>query len=1040
MRSDYFMAGSLFLFFWIAVMTFTTAQYNPKDFAKYTVRDGLSDNNISCIVQDSRGYIWIGTEIGLNRFDGNQFKNSYQGYSGHVLPSSHIRKLIVSAPGKLIIVTTNGFQLLNTSDGSFRNYAIEDSTPFVTLRNLVWDLEELEDGSFAATTSSGFYVFNPDGSLAFRHDAYELKDIGKKRIYYGREILPVSRGQLIMYVDEMKMAQYQVKQKTFKEISHADTEWKDFFHPMPENGGPWNSKNQISDHEYIFLPKKDSIIYYNYAERKRVSSFLPFRWIEQLTWESKVTMLDDSTFTVNGGYAGLYLFHLDRQTGKITGGTERYLEEYKINCLFLDQEERLWIGTTQGLLRQTLHPSVINSYRWPVEDISNDGYLDGIRYKDRLYLSRYSRDVGMVVIDTGTMEIIHKVHFNIVKNLGNEISSMEMYHPDTIWVGSNAGLLWFDTKTYNYGKVVDLKWNTAALPAIHVLRPAREDGFAWMCGILSGQVVRYNIRNRTFDIFNNHSNPPLPFEKIKDIVYDAYGDVWISGHSLARWNSGESRFDTLITVYGGANKYNDDINIIVADTDGSLWLHNSNNGLLEYQISKRTFVPYTMKDGLPSDVLRCFSPVIDHTLWIGSHNHLTRFNTKSKKIQVYGYQDGLPDQKPTGREIVADHGTNQLYMFYHDEVIRFPMNPVTTPDRNSDLVIEEVIVNNQETIPFPSGKMKLGYDENNLSLCYTIIDFEDSQHYQFAYKLNEASQWTSVGEQRMLHLNNLSPGIYTLHLRATGRMGTIETNNFTFAIAAPFWKLSWFLFLCAGLVAVIIYLVYRSRIRQFRQKANVDRLLSQTEMKALHAQMNPHFIFNSLNSIREMILNNENKEASRFLSKFAHLIRVTLDQSGQSFISLRNTIDYLERYIEMEKIRNSNFNFEITVDPVLEIDETTMPPMLIQPFIENAIWHGTTGKAKKIDIHVHFKKVKDELVCIVEDNGIGIEHSLGSKNDADKLHQSVGINNIRSRIQLLNKKHNLQSSVLIEDKSSSNGHHDTGTRITLRLPLEIVEE
>ena len=176
-----------------------------------------------------------------------------------------------------------------------------------------------------------------------------------------------------------------------------------------------------------------------------------------------------------------------------------------------------------------------------------------------------------------------------------------------------------------------------------------------------------------------------------------------------------------------------------------------------------------------------------------------------------------------------------------------------------------------------------------------------------------------------------------------------------------------------------------------RQKANIDKLLAQTEMKALHSQMNPHFIFNSLNSIREMILNNENKEASHYLSKFAQLIRMTLDQSGQSFISLRNTIDYLQRYIEMEKIRNGHFTWSMNVDKRLDMDETVLPPMLIQPFIENAIWHGVTGNRKNINIQINFKKENDHLVCTIDDNGIGIEQSIKNKNNNDSLHNPFGI-------------------------------------------------
>ena len=175
--------------------------------------------------------------------------------------------------------------------------------------------------------------------------------------------------------------------------------------------------------------------------------------------------------------------------------------------------------------------------------------------------------------------------------------------------------------------------------------------------------------------------------------------------------------------------------------------------------------------------------------------------------------------------------------------------------------------------------------------------------------------------------------------------------------------------------------------------------------------MNPHFIFNSLNSIREMILYNENHEASRFLSKFAHLIRITLDQSRQPVISLRNSMDYITRYVEMEKIRNDRFQFSMYADPALEPDETVLPPMLIQPFIENAIWHGTNGNDQLIDIQVTFKKQGERMACIIVDNGIGIAHSRERKNGDH--HQSL-VSTISKTVSTIKQKYEMQSTILLK--------------------------
>lgn len=1041
MRVDFHFTGPIYSFLlMMSSVPALFAQYAEENFIRYTVKNELSDNNVTTIEQDDWGYIWVGTEIGLNRFDGHMFQSFYQNAPDQFLASSNIRKMVSLGNHRLAIVTRNGFQVLNTQNGKIQNYFIPDSTAFVTTRNLVWDIVEIQDGTFAITTSSGFYVFYHDGSLAFRHDAYSLHDIGNKKIFYGRNIFSLAGNELLVYIEENGMALYDEDQKVFTEISSSNNDWKEFSHPTASEGGPWIAKAQISDHEFIFFPRKDSIIYYDYTLRKKVISPLPFPWTDELTWESKVTRLDVDTYAVSGGYSGFFIFHLDRSTGVITFQPGKFLERYKINYLFHDKDKRLWVGTTQGLLQERLRPELIEKFQWPVNDFSNKGYVDGLLYKGMLYLGRYSRDVGLVIIDTSSMQIIKQIPFYGTGNGWNEIFSVQMYHPDTLWLGTYEGLLWFDTKSHHYGQFAYLQHVPDDIRQFVMMEPLRKDGFAWMLSYLNGVVARYHPGKRIFEVFTADSKPALPFNKVKGIAYDAYGDVWISGHSLARWNNRENYFDTLMTVYGGDNKYNDDIIVMAADESGSLWLHNAENGLLEYQIRQKKFIPYGIKDGLPSDVLRCFSPVVDHTLWIGSHKHLTRFDTRTKKMEVFDYQEGLPDRMPISREMVLDSYGKQLYMFYHDEVIRIPVHPEKYDKSSSTFIIQDVIINNELTYAFPDHMIRMKPGENNISIHYAIIDFENNHGYRFAYKFNGAKQWTELGQQRNLNLNNLSPGYYSLALRASGKSGEEKLKSFSFIIGLPFWKTGWFILICTVLLAIVIYSFYKRRISQFKQKANLDKLLSQTEMKALHAQMNPHFIFNSLNSIREMILNNETSEASRFLGNFAHLIRITLDQSRQSFISLRNTMDYLNRYIEMEKIRNSEFNFSMDADESLEPDETILPPMLIQPFIENAIWHGMNGEDKEINISVRFKKNNGQLVCIIEDDGIGIRHSMEKKNEKNGGHQSVSIANINKRIELLNRKHKLHSSVIVEDKSTLYGHAETGTIVTITLPLEMMEE
>jgi ligand-binding sensor domain-containing protein/two-component sensor histidine kinase len=1038
-----------FFFFLLVIFIHhpANAQYEEKDFIRYTVKDGLSDNYITCLQQDNQGYIWAGTELGLSRFDGSSFKNYYQGSAALPLLPGAIHNLKLFRNNQLGILSRGGFQLLNTNNFSVQNYYIPDSTAFYTQLNAAWDAVQLPTQSFAVTTTSGFHVFNKSGEVIFRYDAYSLKDIGKKRIFYGRDILSINDKELAVYTDETGLAYYNAEKKIFRNINPDENEWKIFSHPVNTGDEKLVTKYQLNSHEFIFtFHKKDSIVYYCHTLKKKVTSPLPFHSFIELSWESKIEMLNDSTFAINGGSYGFYIMHLNRQTGVITCDVKKFLPSHKIISLFIDKDKRLWAATSEGLLQQKLNPSFISSYHFAPApgDVLTGGFMCAYSYKDKLYAGRYSLNKGLVILNKSTMQLEKQIDFYGGNNGWNEILSMEMYHADTLWLGTNTGILWFDTKTNHYGKVLDEKKYPWSSGMSVILAPVNKDGYAWMCGILQGLVVRYHIASRTFTLFNSTTQPALPFDRVKSIVYDSYGDVWIGGHSLARFNTKLQAFDTLITVYGGANKFNDDILTLSADDNGSLWLHNANNGLLGYRIKEKKFEAYTMKDGLPSDVLTSFSPVIDNTLWIGSNNHLSEFDTRTKKVIVYDQQDGLPEHKPSSRKIYYDRENNLMYLFSGEYITKIPAQQYQTSDYSSGLLLQELIVNNKKSFFNTADEIQLKHNENNLLLNYTIVDFEKN-NYQFAYKINNDENWNNLGPQRNLNLNNLQPAKYLIQLKAAGKSGNEKIKELTLIIQSPFWKTVWFLTVCGLFLAGMLYYLYRSRIKQVRQKADIDKLLAQTEMKALHAQMNPHFIFNSLNSIREMILCNENKEASHYLSKFAHLIRVTLDQSGESFISLRNTIDYLNRYIEMEQIRNSHFTSRILADEELDLDETVLPPMLIQPFIENAIWHGTTGTKKDININIDFKKSAGSrgennlLVCIIDDNGIGIEQSLQQKNSGDTMHNPVGIDNIKNRIRLLNEKYKLKCNLTIEDKTKLTGCTETGTLVTLQLPLEIAD-
>jgi LytS/YehU family sensor histidine kinase len=208
-------------------------------------------------------------------------------------------------------------------------------------------------------------------------------------------------------------------------------------------------------------------------------------------------------------------------------------------------------------------------------------------------------------------------------------------------------------------------------------------------------------------------------------------------------------------------------------------------------------------------------------------------------------------------------------------------------------------------------------------------------------------------------------------------------------------------------------------------------------MKALRAQMNPHFIFNSLNSIQKYILKNEHFEASQYLTKFSRLIRLILDHSNQNSISLNSEIEMLKLYVEMESLRFDNkFDYKIITDENLQPDMVEIPSMLVQPYVENAIWHGLLHKETKGTLQLSFTKgEKNNLVVAIEDDGIGRQKAAELKSKQVLKKKSYGMQITEDRIAIINRVQHINATSAITDLEDENGNA-RGTKVELNIPLK----
>jgi putative methionine-R-sulfoxide reductase with GAF domain len=220
-----------------------------------------------------------------------------------------------------------------------------------------------------------------------------------------------------------------------------------------------------------------------------------------------------------------------------------------------------------------------------------------------------------------------------------------------------------------------------------------------------------------------------------------------------------------------------------------------------------------------------------------------------------------------------------------------------------------------------------------------------------------------------------------------------------------------------------------------RELASINEQLAEARLSALQAQMNPHFVFNALNSIKRMILDCDNDRASRYLSKFALMIRMTLNHSKETFVTLHENIEYLKAYLEMEQLRfDDSFTYRISTDKNIDADETAIPSLMIQPIVENAIWHGLMQADADKKILIDFTQDHSKIRCTVEDNGIGIRRSEKLKEVNKPPHNSVGLENLKKRIKIINEKYDTDCSLEIMDLGDE-GKSRRGTRVILQFNM-----
>lgn len=564
-----------------------------------------------------------------------------------------------------------------------------------------------------------------------------------------------------------------------------------------------------------------------------------------------------------------------------------------------------------------------------------------------------------------------------------------------------------------------------------------------------GSLVKYDARRKTF--VNIVSIQPLvEKQRLRSVMVDSRGMVWLGSwdDNLIRWFDPKTNKLTLKDDISKTTvEINVPINKMLEDPKrGVVWIAATGHGLWKYTLRTNQWQRMPLDK---NEVIVNIQLTDDGTLWLKSDNALIRYNPETGDIKYLGAEYDLKMAsygtfiKGKGDELFFDR-----FRFYPREIKDVTLKPRVIFSFIKVFNHNLVLPQNLNSVT----QITLRHDQSFFTVGFSALSYIQHQKNQYAYRLLRFSnEWVLCGNNPLAAFTNVPPGEYELQIKGSNYDGVwSDIRSLKIIITPPFWQTWWFRGLMLALGLVVIYTMYRYRLEQQtlksrltaeealrkQREAEYQQRIAQTEISALRAQMNPHFIFNCLNSIQYFTASNEADTASEYLSKFSRLIRLVLENSRSEKVTLTNELETLRLYIEMEAMRfQQKVRYEINVSDEVDTDTIQIPPLLVQPFVENAIWHGLMHKETGGLVTIAVKQPSEGLLRIeVIDDGVGRLKATELKSKSVIKHKSFGMKVTTERIELINQLYQTNTSVKINDLKDDWGGA-LGTEVVVEIPI-----
>ncbi len=955
-------AKSLFLVLLVMSTFSLVAQQNR--IKNFSSEDGLPSDMVYGVLIDHAGFLWLGTDSGLSRFDGYSFTNYTMGDG---LPDNEILNLFEDSEKRIWLRTINGKvgYIYRGEIYTSKNGGIPESLNF---NSKISGIEEDSTGDiWVSSDYGGVKKYTSEGKV-IQVCSGEVKPTFMTKNPAGTGVLTFS--DRIVKINEDHSIQ------ELKVVLEGNSLGRNGIH----KGKVYFVNSKVSTPLYVFDPtlqKLDTVLYPD-ARVHNIRSI-----------NDNLTLLTlDGVFVYNDTFQQI----------------DHLLKGKAVADILVDNEKNYWVSSlNEGLFCISTsevsvpHYSNKNDSEIRTMQISNSGEV------------WFGNNQGIFTIDSSLKTTIkYQGDFNSVNQIcfdgfGND------------WIASDHGL-------FVNGKKVDILYEENA-------RYRQQSGRTVCC---LGQNIIFGTPNLILEwklpadhrkLFSGEHFPNVKYAEALsgiNVVSPGTGDSLFIGSENGLFLSHNHLITNVSEKYGPFTGRIHDINespfgILVAAATGLFCLNND------------TIQKYGKPDGLIDEFCRSLL-VLDSVLWVGTNKGIQKLKITAKGFKTSGVltrNEGLPSNQIN--DIVKRK--NQILVATPKGVAAFDSQHKFQKKWRIPIFLKAVFVDEQEIKLSHRGNYEIGPEVNNLRIQYFGISYRSMDDMRYQYRFvngTEEPPWQST-KNREVSTWNPKSGLLLFQVRAQNTNGTYtDTLSVDFDIKPYYWERWWFSILVFLIFTLLgcLFMVVVQHIKRNRRMVK-DQLIS-SELKALRSQINPHFMFNALNSIYHFVLHNNRQKAEEYLTKFSKLMRLTLRYSEKTMTSVEKEYELLSLYLEMELLRVSNkFHFSIRIDPKIDESAEIIPSMIVQPFVENTIWHGLLQKEGDRRLDIDFVMKSEHLLIRVEDNGVGFRESDLSKG-------SMGIQLIYDRLRLMENYYH--AKIGYELLSLDDGINGTCVKIKIPIP------